>query len=77
MLQGRLQNGGPIDSRGTLPAPLDLEDETVIRALKKKHADLPLAASTGVYVRREVVRGVDPQLQPLERESLDSSQRSL
>ncbi len=77
MLEDGPQDGGAIGRRRTSPAPFAFIDEVPVRALQEEHPDLPLPTPADMEMRREVVRGVNPQIQPLERERLDSSQAIL
>jgi hypothetical protein len=75
MLQNQLQNGGPIGRGRTSPSPLHVEAEVVVSAFEEEHPDLPLPATLGVEMGWQVVGGVDPQLQPVDFECFDLSQR--
>lgn len=77
MLQKQLQNGSLIGRGRTSPSPLHVEAEIVVTAFEEKHPDLPLAATLGVEMGWQVVRGVDPQLEPIDFECFDLSQMRL
>ena len=56
--------------RRILPAPLAIECQFVICAKEKVDPDLPLAATPRVKMRRQMVRGVEPEIQPLQDNDL-------
>lgn len=55
--------------RGLL-APLAIEYQFVIRAKEKVDPDLPLAATPRVKMRRQMVRGVEPEIQAFQDNDL-------
>jgi hypothetical protein len=57
-------------SRRVLLAPLAIEYQFVIRAKEKVDPDLPLAATPRVKMRRQMVRGVEPEIQAFQDNDL-------
>ena len=62
--------------RGLL-APLAIEYQFVIRAKEKVDLDLPLAATPRVKMRRQMVRGVEPEIQAFQDNDLYLSRARL
>ena len=77
MLQNQLQNGSPIGCRRTPPSPLHVEAEIAVSAFEEENPDLPLPPTLGVEMGWQVVGGVDPQLESIDFECFDFSQRRL
>lgn len=77
MLQNQLQNGSPIGRGRTPPSPLHVEAEIVVSAFEEEHPDLPLPPTLGVEMGRQVVGGVNPQLESIDFECFDLSQQRL
>ena len=66
MFHDDLPNLGEDLRRGVLFAPLAIEYQFVVRAKKKVDVDLPLATALRVKMRRQMVRGVEPEIQTFQ-----------
>ena len=74
MFDNGRQDRRAVSGRRALAAPFVFVDQVALRALQKKHPDLPLATPLDVKMLRQMVRRVKPDLEPLKCESLDLSQ---
>ena len=77
MFQDRRQNGCSVSRRRTLAAPFLLEGQAGCRALEEEHSELPLTTSLDVYVRWQMIRGIEPEPQPRQPKRIDVSQQFL
>src|ERR1041384_2782154 len=66
MFHDGFANFGEDLRRRILLGPLAIERQFAIRTKKQVHTDLPLAAASRVEMRRQMVRGVEPEIQALQ-----------
>jgi hypothetical protein len=70
MLHDGFANFGEGLRRRTLLGPLAIEHQFVIRTKKEVDTNLPFAAAPRVKMRRQMVRGVEPEVQALQDHDL-------
>ena len=73
MLKNRLQDGSTVSAGRALATPLAFAVQVVLGALEEEHANLPITTSLDVQMRGEMVREIEPELEPLDRERFDLS----
>jgi hypothetical protein len=70
MLHDGFANFGEDLRRGIFLGPLAIERQFLIRTKKEVDTDLPFAAALRMKMRRQMVRGVEPEIQALQGKRL-------
>ena len=77
MIHDGFANSVDDSRRRSLFDPLAVEDQLVIRTKKKVDTDLPFAGAPRVKMWRQMVRGVEPEIQSLQNNRLYPSHARL